>query len=326
MLIFLYGQDAYRLRENAAVFVSAYQKKFQSGFNRHDVDLAKAGPSLEGPTGFDELAGTIKSVSFFNETKFIYIRNAFSSSEKHKAILDLIDRFKLKDAEDMVLLFVADGGAAALEKSGRELFGFLAKNGKLVREFEPLAGESLESWIRGKFKGLGASIHPDVPRLLVAAYGNDSWVLANEIEKLANYRFGSMVLAGDVDLFRSNKETDSIFSLLDAIGSKDRTRAFELLYRLIQSGQEENSILSMMVWHFENLLTVADAVERGLPPQTIAKTAGISPFVVKKALRQIQLFSKEELIARFNQLADLDVSFKSGAANLSDALFDLILN
>src|SRR3989344_6513851 len=72
MIIFLYGSDGYRLKENVDIIVGSYQKKHKSGVNLYRF-------SIEDGKRYDELDSAPKSVSFFDEAKLIIVKNVFDN-------------------------------------------------------------------------------------------------------------------------------------------------------------------------------------------------------------------------------------------------------
>jgi len=80
----------------------------------------------------------------------------------------------------------------------------------------------------------------------------------------------------------------------------------------------------MLVYHFENLLSVSDFIKKGnsFSSQSIAKQCGLHPFVAGKAISQARKFSEGLLLKRFNYLAGLDIASKNGQVNLEDALYN----
>ena len=133
----------------------------------------------------------------------------------------------------------------------------------------------------------------------------------------------------DVKLLISHKEDDSIFELTDAVGNQNKAKAFEMVYRLTNSGHDPHYLLSMLVYHFENLLSVSDPEpfrQNGSYGAGGSALKHLHPFVTKKAASQARKFSKEGLLSKFNHLAELDVSSKDGLVNLKDALYNFVIS
>lgn len=321
MIIFLFGPDAYRLKENLDIVVSSYRKKHENGMSYYRFDM-------EGGNNFDELANAVKSVSFFDEAKLIVVKNFFSSGsiffDKLAALASDLNMagdppsHKASDGQGKktVLVFVENGTQSELQKADKGLFSFLNKKPNLVRSIDYLDGTKLSNWVRNKFKENGHDVSPAVANLLIGIVGNESWALANEINKLSNHKKDGLITEKDIDLLVSRKEDGKIFDLIDAVGNQNKTKAFEMMYRLTHSGHESHYLLSMLVYHFENLLSVCE----GSVPKHI------HPFVAKKAASQARKFSKEELLSKFNRLAELDVISKNGQANLEDAIYNFVVS
>ena len=321
MIIFIYGADGYRIKENVDAVTDAYRKKHQNGMSHYRFDFS-------GDAGFDDLANAVKSISFFDEAKLIIVKNLFSArtgfSDK---VVKLMDEFKTAADKKTVLVFVENKEQKELEKADKNLFAFLSSKPNLVRNIQYLSGTKLHNWVIGEFKKYGHAVSINAADLLIGFVGNESWALANEIEKLVNYKKGGTVTEKDVDALVARKEDPSIFDLTDAIGNKNRAKAFEMTYRLLNSGYDEYYLLNMLAYHFENLLSVSDALSRSPASgsQEVAKTCGLHPFVAKKAVGQAGKFQKSDLLAKFNRLASLDIASKNGQVNLEDSLYNFAL-
>lgn len=272
---------------------------------------------MDTNNSFEELSNAIKSVSFFDEAKLIIVKNIFSVRfDSLDKLSGLIGDLGLTNDKKIVLVFVENSKKTELQKANKALSHFLNAEPSTVREINYLEGVKLSNWVKGKFKENGHNVSPAVVGLLTNVVGNESWALANEINKLSNYKKGGQVIEKDVNLLVDQKEENSIFDLVDAVGNKNKAKAFEMMYRLLNSGQDGHYLLSMLFYHFENLLSVCE----GSVPKHI------HPFVAKKAISQANRFKKEDLLAKFNHLAGLDVASKSGTVNLEDSLYNLVLS
>jgi DNA polymerase III delta subunit len=98
MIIFLYGPDGYRIKENVNTIVSAYRKKHASGVNFYRFDIEKNG-------SFDGLSNAVKSVSFFDEVKLIVVKNAFDNKTYPQNFISLINDLNINTDKNIVLLF-----------------------------------------------------------------------------------------------------------------------------------------------------------------------------------------------------------------------------
>lgn len=342
MIIFLYGSDRYRLKENIDTIVEAYRKKHKNGisyyrFNFNENDAFDAALASRG--GASDLFSAIQSVSFFDETKLVVVKNLFSAgADFSDKLFALITNLGLTADKKTVVVFVENRKKIELQKADKNLFTILNTKPNLVKEIDYLEGSRLSNWTRIKFKDNGHNVSPAVADLLVDMVGNESWALANEISKISNYLTGKvcqarpvrpcLLMKEDVGMLVSQKENISVFELVDAVGSQNKSKAFEIMYRLVNSGHDGYYLLNMLSYHFENLLSVCDLMEKdkSLSSLLIANKCGLHPFVAKKAASQARKFNKEDLLARFNCLADLDINSKRGSANLEDSLYNFVIS
>ena len=123
MLIFLYGQNSYSSIEYINELVTRYQKKYPSGFNLHKFDLEEDNP--------DEIRNVVKGVSFFDDVKFVIIKNPLAKAAIIEKILKENDIAKEKDT---VLLLYQNSSEKDLKEKNDKLFNLLKKESQL-KEF-----------------------------------------------------------------------------------------------------------------------------------------------------------------------------------------------
>lgn len=316
MIIFLYGPDAYRRQENKQNIIKEYRKKYSSGMNIFDFDLSDV-------NNLDKLLDTIISSSFFNEHKLVNLSNSFSKKTVADELGKLIGAHNITSAPDITLLFTESSSEKDLIAKSDILFGLITDRNNIVKVFKPLAGAELAQWIKEEFKLRNCSINLNGLNRLIDAVGNDSWALTNEIEKLAAYASERGIDVADIDLLVDRAQELNIFDLIDAVGSRNQKKAFELLYRELKTGRDPYYILTMIIYQFRNLLIVKDLKDRGLHETEISKKAQLHPFVVKKTLKSPFQFDK--LVKIYSRLISIDSGFKMGSLNLEDSLYGLTI-
>lgn len=331
MIIFLYGSDGYRLRKKSQEIIDSYQKKHKSGLNffKFDCDGMSAGEFIK----IDE---AIKNSSFFNEVKLIVLNNPFSQKVIAGKIEEFIKKYDLHKIKDAVILVVENSDNKQIPAGNKGLFEALKKPGNLVENINCLEGIKLTNWIKNEFAARGCAIEPAALKKIIDYVGNDSFSLAINIEKLANYLSGDGLSAQaegkkilkpeDVELLVTQKVDLNIFDLVDAIASKNKVRAFDILYRELKTGRDANYILTMIIFQFRNLLMVKDLASRTLVSDLISKKSGLHPFVVRKAMRELGKYEMNDLKSLYGRLLNADIAFKNGKVALDDSLFNLIFS
>ncbi len=313
MIIFLYGSDAYRLKQAKEDLVKRYQTKYSSGMNLFTLDLAET-------DSIDKLKGAFKNSSFFNEHRLVVSKNVF---DKKAVAVDVHEQIKeqgIAKSPEITLIIAENLTAKELAAKNKELFKFLSDTKNTVKEFEPLSGDKLSEWIKKEFVSKRASIGQTAIKELIETAGVDSWSLINEIDKLTNYKTGE-VTSADIRNMVTAKADMNIFDLIDALGTKDRQRAIKLLYQELKTGRDPYYILTMIIYQFRNILMIKDLQKRGHSESEIGQKTKLHPFVIKKISRSS--FDSTQAARIYAQLLALDTGFKTGEINLEDSLYNL---
>ncbi len=317
MIIFLYGSDGYRLKQNTKKVIASYTSKYPSGLNLFEFDF------LDTDT-VDNLENALKSSSFFNEFKLVTIKNFFNKKGLSAKIEELIVDHQLVGTKDIILLAVENLKEADLTSKNRGLFKLLSQNTNTVKSFEPLPDSRLSQWLHEEFKQRNKTIEQSALHRLVDIVGNNTWPLINEVEKLANYSHGT-IKEVDVQTLVTPRMDLNIFDLIDALAAKNKVLAVKLLYQEMATGRDPYYVLSMMIYQFRNILLVKSLGSKNGPSGNSLAKSGLHPFVVKKISKNIANFSEGELRKIYQKLLVLDTESKNGAVNLKDSLSRFIL-
>ena len=314
MVIFLYGQDTYRSRRKLNEIVDHYKKIHKSGLNLKYLDLSEK--------GFEDFKDEFQSISMFAEKKLMVLEGTFTNHNfKENFLSPAKFRWgakKLINSRDTILFYET-------KETPRSdpLFKFLKKYAKF-QEFELLEGENLKNWVKKEIENHKVKIDPRALGKLIDYVGNDLWQMANEIGKLLNYKKHKKIEAKDVELLVKPKIEPEIFKTIDAIASKNKKQALELIHKHLEKGDSPLYLLSMINFQFRNLLIIKDLIEKNRPYYSILKTAKLHPFVVKKSYQQANKFTLQELKKIYQKIFQVDLSIKTGKVEPTTAL-DLLL-
>ncbi len=292
-----------------------YKYKYPSGINFFVFDVSE-------PNELENLEKVLKSSSFFNEHKLVIISNSFLKKNIAEKLSAIFNSYDIGKSSDITLIVSENSTEKDLGTKNKELSKTLLQS-KMVKNFEPLTGSKLEEWIINGFKSRLCQINTNALRRLTSLTGNDSWRLANEIDKLTAYKAGKEVTVKDIESLVSGSESSNVFELTDAISLGNRKKAIELLYFNIFTGQDPYYLLTMIVHHFRNVLIVKGLSTSGQSEPEIVKKTKLHPFVVKKSLRS--KFSLEDGTRVYKSLLELDSGFKNGAIDLKDELSGLLI-
>ncbi|TET84915.1 MAG: DNA polymerase III subunit delta [Candidatus Nealsonbacteria bacterium] len=304
MIIFLYGQDTYRSRRKLNEIIEHHKKIHKSGLNLKYLNLNEK--------SFEDFKDEFQSISMFAEKKLIIFEEAFTNQNFKENFLKKSKKFV--DSRDIVLFYET-------KETPRSdpLFKFLKKYTK-SQEFELLEGENLKNWAKKEIENYKVKIHPIALEKLIDYVGNDLWQMANEIRKLVSYRENKKIEVKDIELLVKPKIEPEIFKTIDAIASKNKKQALELIHKHLEKGDNPLYLLSMINFQFRNLLTIRDLIEKNKSPYTLLGEAKLHPYVIKKSYSQAQKFKIDELKKIYQKIFQVDLAIKTGKVEPETAL------
>jgi len=293
MIIFLYGEDTYRSSQK----LKKLKKKYIEKYTDTNLEI------FEDDFDFGEIKGAITTLPFLAEKRLIIIKNIFT--KKDKKLLENITDILNDIPEETILIFWEKG----VPDKRTVLFKALVK--ERSEEFKKLKGVSLTKWIQEEALGRDLKIDSHNAEKLVVFTGGDLWQIKNEIEKIATYKDKGEITSREIDLLVSARVSINIFDFVDAIGMKNEKKSLTLFHKLLEDGQNEIYILTMIERQVKNLILVIDK-KAELSKMQIAKELGLHPFVVEKALLQSRNYSIGELKNIYEKLAKIDSGIKTG--------------
>ncbi|MFH1643285.1 MAG: DNA polymerase III subunit delta [Patescibacteria group bacterium] len=307
MIIFLYGPETYLLSSKLREIVDRYKLIHKSGLNLR---------FLEGNNfTFQDFRDEFQQTSMFKEKKLLILSDIFSNPDFKEGFVKSIKNFI--EREDVIVI-------TEREKilSTDKLFQKLKKLATF-QEFKNLERKPLEAWVNKEFLKYGFKIQPQALKLMIENIGSDLWYFYNEIQKIVNYKKSdeeAMVTVEDVELLMKFKASVDVFKTIECIAKKDKKRALRLIKNHIEKGDSPLYLLSMIAFQFKNLLIIREAIEKNKEYYSIAKEAGLHPFVVKKTYPLAQQFSFSELKKIYLKIFEIDLNIKVGNLDGEEAL------
>lgn len=285
---------------------------------------------------------TLQSSSLFSPDKLTVIRGFWSGKKaaKQEAQADeAASPVRKDDLGDFLMDYLEKLGerdkiffleSKSLDKRSRafKFFEGLKKDPRFeMREFALPLGFQFNAWLEERAKSRGAVIgKAEVDFLalllgkgmeqkerggrLVVAY--DLHQAAMEIDKLVAYSDGRPIRKEDILLLVSGADDMNIFSLIESLGKRNKDRALSILSGQLRQGINGNYILTMLVFHFRNLISIKSLLLEGLAPAEISKRTNIHPFVVEKNAAYARSFREEDLVLLYSKLYGADLSIKTG--------------
>ncbi len=297
MILFLYGKDNYRSLQK----LSAIKNKFIDA-SLGDTNLSVFDFSEE-KIDFSVLWQAITTPPFLAKSRLIVIKNLLIS--KNKKIQEEIEKKLTKIPDNSFVVFYENDMPD--RRSG--IFKKLNKP-KISQSFNPLERSELLIWTKNKFDEREALIEKNALDKLLDFTGSDLWKLSNEIDKLS--LFNKKIIVKDVELLVKSNEAGNIFDFVDSLMQKNTKKSYLELKKLLDSGENELYIFTMIVYGIRNLAITKDLVTKNYSQVEIQKQSGIHPFALRKIINFANNFTVYDIKRIYSQLAEYDFCIKSG--------------
>lgn len=296
-----------------------------------------------GETDLAEILDRARTPSLMAPFQVFFVRgvkNLFgrgSNEEKLAAIED----YSNNPNPDALLIFVADhisipADARKMEMQDRdryqrirETMGSYCGIVELARVEE---GEAVR-WLADFCGSRGVKIDADGARELVDALGGDMMMISNELEKLMLYVGEKKhIRLGDVETMVLAAKQRSLYELTDAISSRQRVRALEVLDAILASGDGEEAAIGhiyMLAKTFRQMLII---LERNVRDQRMLWAAlwqgfRVPPFAADDIIKQARRYkSRRELTRAIRLVAKADLALRSNPVSKRMVLERLVMD
>ncbi len=316
VLYVLYGRDEFSLREELARIKSELDSDGMLSSNTDVLDGREVSP--------EQLMAICDTMPFLSAHRLVVVegllkrfdrperprrgarrgrRESTEAVEQWRGLADYVGRMP-----DTTTLVLVDEEISA----DNPLLKAVSSAGQ-VREFRPLRPGAVLQWILGRCQSEGMDISPAAARLLADFVGNNLWVLASELAKLAAYAQGRRIEGSDVRALVSETRQVNIFAMVDAIVEKRAGVAVRLLRQLTTAGAEGGYLLAMVIRQYRLITQARELMTAGLPSHEIGQRLGVaSEFVLQRILDQAQRYSLPRLKGAYRRLLEADAGVKRG--------------
>jgi len=261
----------------------------------------------------EKIRSDVMSLPFLADKRLVIIKNILGNKGVDgKKMIEVLD----KKPDSSVVVFIEEG-----EPDKRTvLYKRLVK--EKAKELNILQGGELIKWIKGETEKNGGIIDTREANMLAGYYGGDLWQLKNEIQKLINYN--KKITEENIEKLSVSNANVKVFDLTDAITAKNKERAFKILGDLLDSGENEMYVLSMIQWQVRNLAMIYDL--KNASEREIASKAKMNPYIVKKTLSATRKIENINTIrSYYGQIIEAENDIKTGAKEPAVSL-ELLVN
>jgi len=200
----------------------------------------------------------------------------------------------------------------ASKLDGREKLAKTAKKQGYLVDTKPLRGRELREFVQAEAAAREHNIEPQAIEALIEAVGDDLAALDDAIERLSLFVGpGQRIDADAVSTCVTRIRVESIWSLVDAIGLKDRRKGVAAAQSLLDDREPPLRLLAMVARQLRIVARMREALSDGLRPQEAAKRAGAPPFKAGDLTESARRFTADSLGKAFALIAETDRALKS---------------
>src|SRR6204780_696673 len=270
------------------------------------------------------------------------VKNLFGRGSNEEKLAAIEDYCKNPNP-DALVIFVADhisipADVRRMEMQDkeryqriRETMGQYCGIVELARVEEGEAVRWISEYCTGRT--VPVKIDPDGARELVDALGGDMMMISNELEKLMLYVGArNRITLGDVETMVLAAKQRSLYELTDAISSKDRVRALEVLDAILSSGDGDEAAIGhiyMLAKTFRQMLVI---LERNVRDQRMLWAAlwqgfRVPPFAADDIIKQARRYkSRRDLTRAIRLVAKADLALRSNPVSKRMVLERLVMD
>src|SRR5512146_519592 len=304
-------------------------------FSLHELDL--------GECDIGEVLDRARTPSLMAPFQVFWVRGvkALYGRGSHEDAFAAIAEYVENPNPDAVLIFIADhvslpADLRRMELTDRDRYerirDTLGKFCVVVELARVEEGEAVR-WIVETAASEKVKVETDAARELVDALGGDMMLIANELQKLILYvGEKKRVTLGDVETMVLAAKQRSLYELTDAISSRDRAKALEVLEAILSSGEGDEAAIGhlyMLAKTFRQMLVIAERNVRDTRMlwQVLWQGFRVPPFAAEDIIRQARRYkSRRELSRALRLIAKADLALRSNAPSKRVVLEKLVLD
>ena len=274
---------------------------------------------LEDPMT-DQLIAAAETQPFMAEQRLIIIRDLpalVGRSEADERLLSYLTSVP----PTAILLFYCTGKPDGRKK----LYASVKKTGAVVT-FAPLRGAELTHFVTDSFRAAGKECDERTAEYLIFTVGDDAGLLSNEIQKLSDYAgTRPSVLSSDVTALATPSTECTVFQMVDAVVTGQRTRAFTLLRNQLMNGTDRMSLLAMLLRQYRLLQHIKIMQYEKRSGDFIRSALGVPAFAVEQYIRQASGYSGGQIKNAVRICFETEYAIKSGRMQQEGAVESVVI-
>lgn len=274
---------------------------------------------LEGPDA-DRLIADAETQPFMADRRLVVVRDLPALTGRGEADERLVSWLP-SVPETTILLFYCTG-----KPDGRKKLYTAVKKMNGVVTFSPLKGAELARFVTDAFKEAGKECDQRTAEYLIFTVGDDAGLLKTEIRKIASYAGDRpSVTASDVTALATPSTECTVFQMVDAVVTGQKSKALTLLRNQLLAGTDRMAILSMLLRQYRLLQHIKIMQYEKCSGDFIRSSLGVPPFAVDQYVRQASGYTGGQVKNAVKICFDTEYGVKSGRIQQEGAVESVII-
>lgn len=309
-IYFLYGDDEFALNEALDLIEKSVQPIITNDFDKQSF--------YGSEKSLAEVIDFAQSFPFASEKKLAIVKEFEKMYNKNESKLFLYYLNSPADFTILVLIYNDD-----LKKLSSEEISLLARNDWLY-EGKELREKNLIEWLISTAKMNDKNLSSFDAQLMIELIGEDRSLIKTQLDKIILFLGEEKNITYEIiQSVASNTKEYTIFNLQDAIGVKDKAKAFQIAFNLLEN-EEILKIIGSLNKYFMNLAQIPEMIQKKVPDELMAKKLSTHPFYLRNYKEARKLYSDRKLNHIAKALLEADLSIKTSATDEKTILTKLL--
>jgi DNA polymerase III subunit delta len=308
-LYFFFGEEPYLIQQAVQYLKVCALADGAADFNFNSFFAADA--------NITQVKDEVETLPMMAPRRVVLLREVQDLTDKEWQELESLFRLPVESS-----VFILAGGKIDKRK---KFFKQLQEQAQTV-EFKKPFENQVPGWVRHICKANGLSISDEAIQLLHRLVGSPLIEIESEVRKLADFISPRKdIEIEDVAQCVSKKREENVFDLCENIANGDRIESLVHLVQLLDQGQSEIGIVSLIARHIRILMLIRQGLEQNLAGQRLAALAQVPSYYLQDYVLQSRKWTMKRLEQALVVLAETDKALKSSPLSSHIWLENLIL-
>lgn len=289
---FIPGQDLF-IKERAIFYIKNIVKSLNGSAERVNFD------NLD----LNDWIASLYDIPMFSSARLVIAGDISDLKDKELSkILDYVE----KPSTDIVLVLTS----AKIDKRKKKLLEIMKKSTVCLAESPK--DKDLSSWIKGFAKERGKDIETLAVETIKIMFGNNLAAIEKEIEKISLYISDREIIKReDVEFISTGDINSNIFNIFNFIANRNKKDFLKLLYELLNKGQHQLAILSLVTGRIRKLILGKDLLKNKASDSEMAGFIGIPPYFLRDFKDELSMYNEFDLKKMYKKCMIIDSELKS---------------